>query len=66
MAEPLQFNGLPRCPAGKFGRDTSDVPRKIKALKMPKPEAAESTVKRSSLRSRQFEICMRGIQICKL
>lgn len=48
----LQFNGLPRCPAGKLGRDTSDVPRKIKALKVPKPEAAESTVKRSSSRSR--------------
>ena len=62
MAEPLQFNGLPRCPAGKFGRDTSDMPRRIKSLKMPKPQAAESTVKRSaSGRRRQFEICMRGI-----
>lgn len=48
MAEPLQFNGLPRCPAGKFGRDTSDIPRMIKSLKMPKPQAAESTVKRSA------------------
>ena len=48
----LQFNGLPRCPAGKLGSDTSNLPRKIKALKVPKPEAAESTVKRSSSRSR--------------
>lgn len=48
----LQFNGLPRYPAGKLGRDISDVPRKIKALKVPKPEAAESTVKRSSSRMR--------------
>ena len=48
----LQFNGLSRCPAGKLGSDTSNVPRKIKALKVPKPEAAESTVKRSSSRSR--------------
>lgn len=48
----LQFNGLPRCPAGKLGSDMSNVPRKIKALKVPKPEAAESTVKRSSSRSR--------------
>ena len=48
----LQFNGLPRCPAGKLGSDTLNVPRKIKALKVPKPEAAESTVKRSSSRMR--------------
>ena len=48
----LQFNGLPRCPAGKLGSDMSNVPRKIKALKVPKPEAAESTVKRSSSRMR--------------
>ena len=48
----VQFNGLPRCPAGKLGSDTSNVPRKIKALKVPKPEAAESTVKRSSSRMR--------------
>lgn len=48
----LQFNGLPRCPAGKLGSDTSNVPRKIRALKVPKPEAAESTVKRSSSRMR--------------
>ena len=48
----LQFNGLPRCPAGKLGSDTSNVPRKIKALNVPKPEAAESTVKRSSSRMR--------------
>ena len=42
----LQLNGLPKCPAGKFGRDKSDVPSKIKSLRMPKPESAESTVKR--------------------
>ena len=48
----LQFNGLPRYPAGKLGSDTANVPRKIKALKVPKPEAAESTVKRSSSRMR--------------
>ena len=48
----LQFNGLPRCPAGKLGSDMSNVPRKIKDLKVPKPEAAESTVKRSSSRMR--------------
>lgn len=48
----LQFNGLPRYPAGKLGSDMSNVPRKIKALKVPKPEAAESTVKRSSSRMR--------------
>ena len=48
----LQFNGLPRCPAGKLGSDASYLPRKIKALKVPKPGAAESTVKRSSSRSR--------------
>ena len=48
----LQFNGLPRCPAGKLGSDMSNVPRKIKALIVPKPEAAESTVKRSSSRMR--------------
>ena len=53
MAEPLQFNGLPRCPAGKFGRDTTDMPRKISSLRMPKPEAAESTVKRSASRRRK-------------
>ena len=40
----LQFNGLPKCPAGKLGRDTTDRPRKLR-LKMPRPQAAESTVK---------------------
>lgn len=52
MAEPLQFDGLPRCPAGKLGRDTTDLPRKISALRMPKPEDAESTVKRGNSRRR--------------
>ena len=52
MAEPLQFDGLPRCPAGKLGRDTTDLPRKISALRMPKPEDAESTVKRGRSRRR--------------
>lgn len=52
MADPLQFNGLPKCPAGRLGRDTSDVPRKIKSLKAPRPEPAESTVKRGSSRRR--------------
>lgn len=54
----LQFNGLPKCPAGKLGRDKSDVPSKIKSLRMPKPESAESTVKRGK---RQYLFALRGI-----
>jgi len=46
--EPLQFNGLPKCPPGKNATDVTNLPRKIKALKMPRPTPAESTVKRSA------------------
>lgn len=47
----LQFNGLPKGVVGKYGRDTTDRPKKLK-LKAPKLQAQESTIKRGSSRNK--------------